>query len=154
MDDGFINLDTMDDDRLYKRIKEFEKHRDNGYYYTHDFKCKLSLDIESDKPYYILDYPDNVIPVNKFETAFNIEAKLDRTFYWLRFGDWKTALFHIGQLKPDKHISQAIIDDITKDIRKYITNHYNASHNTVEDVSSYNTTLHTTLTIKKKPNNI
>jgi hypothetical protein len=129
MGDGFINLDNMNDDILYERIKEYENHRNQGYYYCHDFKCKLSLDIEGGKGLYILDEDQP----KTFETVFYIEQRLYRVFYHLRLGDWKTALFHIGQLKPDEHLKQPTIDVIAEDINRYITTNY-GSNNTIDDI--------------------
>ena len=135
--------------RLDKRIDEYLDHRDVGYYYAHDFKCKLSLDLESKNNYYIL--PEDININIKFQMAFNIEAKLQTVFYHLRNGDWVTALFHITQTRADEDLSQSLIDDITLDITEYIKSKYSSVEESYIDMSLYMINKnHTTLIIKRK----
>lgn len=145
-------------DKLEERIHEYLDHRVNGNWYAHDFKCKLSLDIEYDEPQYIMlgsidDVYKNITPERKFEIAFNIETRLESVFYHLRLGDWKTAYVHLNQLKPDEYLSQGLINDINKDIIKYIKQYY--SNNIIEDLSKYNfNKVHNNIIIKRKSDNI
>lgn len=143
-------------DRLGDRINEYFKYRDAGYNYYMDFKAKLTIDLECEIPKYIIvagidDTYKNIKSENKFQLIFNIEAKLDNIFHWLRLGDWHTALFHISMLKPDEDVSEGLINDIIEDIKYYIKTNYNAAHNTVEDMSLYQVNKsHHLLTIKRK----
>lgn len=143
-------------DKLDERINEYLNHRINGDLYVNDFKCKLSLDMEYDEPEYVLigdidETYKNILPERKFEIVFNIESKLDKVFYYLRLGDWKTAHIHLSQLKPDESLSQLLIDDINRDIVNYISKFYNKSNNTIEDLSSYSINkVHNNILIKRK----
>lgn len=143
-------------DKLDERINEYLNHRINGDLYVNDFKCKLSLDMEYDEPEYVLigdidETYKNILPERKFEIVFNIESKLDKVFYYLRLGDWKTAHIHLSQLKPDESLSQLLIDDINRDIVNYISKFYNKSNNTIEDLSNYSINkVHNNILIKRK----
>lgn len=145
------------DELVEKRYNEYLEHRVKGQLYVDDFKCKLSIDLDSDDPQYILigsidDLYKDIPADRKFQMVFNIESKLENIFYYIRLGDWKTAYVYLSQLKPDENLSQLLINDINKDILYYINKHY--SNKTIEDLSGYHfNNSHNHIILKKKYDN-
>ncbi len=95
---------------LETRKAEYVSHESAGVDYYNAFRAQLTIDIEAGS--------------KTLAECLEIQKVLKYVGVELRFGDWRTALYLISMVRPNRYCTKAIINDMTTDINAYITANY------------------------------
>lgn len=95
---------------LEQRKTEYDTHKTAGYDYYNGFRSQLTLDVEA--------------TTKTLEQCLIIESRFKKVSESLLNGDWKSALVHVGNVKPNVFLDQSLIDQVSTDIQNYITANY------------------------------